>query len=151
MSVSSMVRICCLCALALLATTAAAQSDSGNMMKMTTTTRMTMPGMAAMGPMTHTMNVCTSAKKPDPSTMMRNRKDCTVSAYKQSGNTISYHMACSGQMQMSGDGRFTMLSDGNMKGEMHVQGSTGSGAMKMDMTFDGVRTGSCDYTPSKGM
>ena len=92
-----------LCMLWMIALPAAA-SEPGNMMKMTTTAHMSMAGMPAMGPMTHSMNVCTSAQRPDPTQMMKDEKDCTVSNYQRTGDTISYHMECTGHMQMSGDG-----------------------------------------------
>lgn len=132
-----------LCALPSLA------GQPGNLMKMTTTVHMQMPGMGAMAPMTHSMNVCTSAKRPDPSRMMQHQGDCTVTDYKKRGDTITYHMSCSGHMQMSGDGKLQVLAGGGMHGSIHIKGDEGSQAVDMDMTFDGQRIGACDYTPPK--
>ncbi|HWU75578.1 MAG TPA: DUF3617 family protein [Rhodanobacter sp.] len=137
-----------LCVLWMIALPATA-SEPGNMMKMTTTTHMSMSGMPAMGPMTHSMNVCTSAQKPDPTQMMKNEKDCTVSNYRKVGDTISYHMECRGHMQMSGDGKFQILPSHGIHGSMHVDGNAGGQPMTMDMAFDGQRIGACDYTPPK--
>lgn len=135
-------------ALALIVAPASA-SEPGNMMKMTTTTHMSMSGMPAMGPMTHSMNVCTSAQKPDPAQMMRNQKNCTVSNYQKVGDTISYHMVCTGHMQMSGDGKLQMLAGHGIHGSIHVTGNADGHPMTMDMAFDGKRIGTCDYTPAK--
>ncbi len=137
-----------ICLLALVAVPAGA-SEAGNMMKMTTTTQMSMAGMPAMGPMTHAMDVCTSAKKPDPTQMMKHQGACKVSDYKQVGDTISYHMTCSGHMQMSGEGKFEMLPGGGIRGRSHITGNAGGHSMTMDVAYDGQRIGACDYTPPK--
>lgn len=126
-----------------------AAGEPGNLMKMTTTVHMNMSGMPAMGPMTHSMDVCTSAQRPDPTRMMRDAKDCRVSNYQRTADTVTYHMECSGHMQMSGDGRFQMLPGGGIRGSIHVTGNTGGQPMTMDMDFDGRRIGACDYTPPK--
>lgn len=130
-----------------LAATPAQASEPGNMMKMNTTVHMKMAGMPAMGPMSHSMNVCTSAKKPDPSQLMKNQGECKVSNYKQVGDTITYHMECSGQTQLSGDGKIQMLPDSGIRGAIQITGQAGGQPMTMDMAFDGQRTGACAYTP----
>ncbi len=123
-------------------------TEQGNLMKMTSTVRMQMAGMpAGMGPMTHTVNVCTSASKPDLSRAMKNAKDCTISDYRQSGDTISYHLSCSGAVQLSGDGKFQRSDNGDIHGSMHMAGQSAGHAMTMDTRIDGTRIGSCDYTP----
>lgn len=134
------------CALALCALPAIA-GQSGNLMKMTVTTRMTMHGMGTMGPMTHTSKVCTSAQRPDPSQMMRHQGDCHVTDYKKSGDSISYHMSCTGQMQMTGSGTYHMLGGGDIQGSMHIEGKEGPQSIVMDTQYTGKRIGSCDYTP----
>lgn len=60
MSTCSMLRLCGLCTMGLLATAAVAQSDSGNMMKMTITMKMQMAGLGDMPARTVTRDVCTS-------------------------------------------------------------------------------------------
>jgi hypothetical protein len=130
-----------------LCTTAAFASQPGNLMNMTTSMHMQMPGMSAMPPMTHTQKVCVSAQRPDPRDVMRNGGQCHVSQYKLVGNTVSYHVECGAPMQMSGDGTFTMRSDHGIHGSMHVTGNAGGQHTQMDMTIDGTRVGSCDYTP----
>jgi hypothetical protein len=121
-------------------------SEPGNLMKMTTTTRMQMPGMS-MPPMSHTSTVCTSVEKPDPRRMMRGQKDCKVTDFKREGNVLSYRMACTGAVTMSGEGRFEMLADGGLRGTVHVTGNSGGREMTMDTDFEGTRVGACDYTP----
>jgi hypothetical protein len=130
-----------------LAVVPASASEPGNMMKMNTTVHMKMAGMPAMGPITHSANVCTSAKKPDPAQLMKNHGECKVSDYKQVGDTITYHMECSGRTRMSGDGKFRMLPDSGIQGTIHIAGESGGQPVSMDMAFDGQRTGACAYTP----
>lgn len=124
-------------------------SEPGNLMKMTTTTRVQMPGMS-MPPLSHTMTLCTSAQKPDPTRIMQGQKDCKVTDFKRDGDVITYRMACSGAVAMTGEGRVEMLADGGMRGSMHIAGSSGGKEMVMDTTFEGERVGSCDYTPPAG-
>lgn len=137
---------CLAVALALCALPALA-SEPGNLMNMTTRMHMQMPGMSAMPPMSHTQKVCVSAKRPDPRDSMRNGGQCHVSNYKLVGNSVSYHVECSAPMQMSGDGKFAMLANHGLHGTIHMRGNAGGQAMQMDMTIDGTRVGSCDYTP----
>jgi len=137
-----------LCLLVLISPAALA-SEPGNMMKMTTITKMEMPGMGVnMPPMTHTADVCVSAKKPDITQMMKSQKDCKVSNYQEVGDTVSYHIECTGKMQMSGDGKFQLTSDSSIHGEMHANGEAGTGQkMTIDVSYNGQKTGACDYTP----
>ncbi|MGH8539110.1 MAG: DUF3617 domain-containing protein [Stenotrophobium sp.] len=138
-----------LCALALIVTPALALAEPGYMMQMNTTVKMEMPGMPSgnMPAQTHSSKICTSVKKPDMSKVMHGNKDCVISDYEKVGDTISYHMTCSGHMHMQGDARMQMKADGGMHGHMHMIGTSPSPKMDMDMTFDGTRIGSCDYTP----
>ncbi|UGB36835.1 DUF3617 domain-containing protein [Frateuria soli] len=121
-------------------------TEPGNLMKMTTTTRMQMPGMS-MPPMSHTTTVCTSTQKPDPRRMMQGQKDCQVTDFKREGDLITYRMACTGAVTMNGEGRFEMLAGGGMRGSLHVTGNSGGREMTMDTSFEGQRVGACDYTP----
>lgn len=121
--------------------------EPGNLMRMTTTAHMQMPGMPNMAPMTHTAQVCTSKAKPDPRQMMQRGQVCKVSNYQRIGNTVSYHVVCGGGMNMGGDGKFTQSADGGIHGTAHMAGGPDGHAMQMEMTIDGTRIGSCDYTP----
>ncbi len=151
MNMHPVLKLCRLSVLALIATPLLAQTEPGNLMKVTVTSKMQMPGMANMPARTSSETVCTSVKKPDPRQLMKKNKNCTVSNYQQAGGTISYHMACTGRMQMSGDGKFEMLSGGNVRGQiqMHMANSAGGRTMSMKMSYDGQRIGSCEYTPPK--
>jgi hypothetical protein len=122
-------------------------SEPGNMMKITSSMHMQMAGMPAMAPMHYTQTVCTAAKHPDPRDTMRNGAQCRVTDYKKIGNTISYDVTCGPPMQMTGDGKFTLLPNAGTHGVMHMSGNAGGQSMQMDMTVDGTRVGSCDYTP----
>ena len=149
MPTSSMVRICCLCAFALLATTASAQSDSGNMMKMSVTMKMQVPGAEGMPARTTTQDVCTS-RSHDMRAMLQQQQDCTVSHYQQVGDVVSYHLVCGGDPpKMTGVARFELLPNGNIKGSVHANSSMGGQSVLMDVTYAGERTGSCDYTASR--
>ena len=149
MPTSSMMRICCLCALALLATTASAQSDSGNMMKMSVTMKMQVSGAEGMPARTTTQDVCTS-RNHDMRAMLQQQQDCTVSNYQQVGDVVSYHLVCGGDPpKMTGDARFELLPNGNIRGSVHANSSMGGQSVLMDMTYAGERTGSCDYTASR--
>jgi len=148
MSMPSMMRICCLCAFALLATTASAQSDSGNMMKMSVTMKMQVPGAGDMPARTTTQDVCTS-KSHDMRAMLQQQQDCRVSHYQQVGDVVSYHLVCGDPPKMTGDARFELLPNGNIKGSVHANSSMGGQSVLMDMTYAGERTGSCDYTASR--
>lgn len=141
-------RILVLCAFAMVTTPGLAASEAGNMMKMTVTVTVNMAGLPLnLPPTTHTQDVCTSAKKPDPRELTRQQKDCRLTDYKEVGNTISYRLQCDGKMQMTGEGSLETQTNGNLRGTMHLAGTTNGQAMAMDVAYDGQRTGSCDYQP----
>jgi len=50
---------------------------------------------------------------------------------------------------MTGDARFELLPNGNIKGSVHANSSMGGQSVLMDMTYAGERTGSCDYTAGR--
>lgn len=149
MTVASTVRLCAPVLLALLALPAWAQSDSGNMMKMKVTMKMQVPGAGVLPERTITQDVCTS-KDHDMRAMVQRQKNCTVSDYRQVGQVVSYHMSCGGNPPtMTGDAHFELLSGGNIKGTVHANSVMGGQTAVMDMTYAGVRTGSCDYAASQ--
>lgn len=126
-----------------------AYADVGNLLQMTTITRMSGSPMGNMPPRTRSDKVCVSARKPDPRDFNKNRY-CKVSDIRQSGDSTSYHMECTmpGGMQTRGDGKFQIRGDGGIHGSIHVV-SHGSMNMTMDMNYDGTRIGACDYKPSR--
>ena len=82
--------------------------------------------------------------------MLQQQQDCTVSHYQQVGDVVSYHLVCGGDPpKMTGDARFELLPNGNIKGSVHANSSMGGQSVLMDMTYAGERTGSCDYTASR--
>ncbi len=149
MTIHPTLGLCCLALLAAsLPATDASASEPGNMMKMHVTSRMQVPGVPfQMPPITHNQEVCVSAKKPDPRDMTKQNKDCKVTDYKESGNTVSYRMACTGDVQMNGEGSYEMLDGGGVRGTLHFTGSSRGESVTMDMNYEGERIGSCDYTP----
>jgi hypothetical protein len=132
------------CAWAFAATPALARGEAGNLMKVTSTTKMQMPGMS-MPARTQTRQVCVSASRPDPRQMLKLQKDCTISHLAQTADSLDYHMSCAGEMRMDADAHFRM-HDGGMHGTIHSVSDASGQAMTMDMSFDGVRVGGCEYT-----
>ena len=122
-------------------------TEPGSMMKMSTTVHMQMAGLPAMPTTTHTSEVCSPAKLPDPEQWMQHRKDCAVSNVRHSGGTVSYHMQCSGAMSMSGDGKFHMSANGDVHGSFHMVGLERGHSITLDSQIEGERVGACDYTP----
>lgn len=145
----SFIRSCCLGLLVALVPVAYAQAEPGNMMKMTINVKMNIPGMGSIPAQNMTQNICT-AKDPDLRSMVQQQQqqDCTVSDYKKVGNVVSYHVVCGGKSPtMTGDAKFEMRPDGGISGTVRASSNAGGQNVVMDMTYTGVRTGSCDYTP----
>jgi Protein of unknown function (DUF3617). len=136
------------CAVALLCAPALVLAEPGYEMQMVTTVKMQLPS-GAMPPQTHTGKVCTSAKKPDMRNMMKGNRNCTISDYKRAGDTVSYHTVCDKEIHLKGDTHLQFKSGGAIHGETQMVSTSPGQKMHMDMTFDGKRIGSCDYTPSK--
>ena len=108
-----------------------------------TTMEMDMPGMPMkMPPMKNTR--CVTQQEIDspnrglPSGPQKNPNDCKISDYKQSGNTVSWNVACSGQQPMTGSGELKFNNDaydGVIKMMMNQQ--------QMTMKMAGKRLGDC--------
>ena len=108
-----------------------------------TTMEMDMPGMPMkMPPMKNTR--CVTQQEIDspnrglPSGPQKNPNDCKISDYKQSGNTVSWNVACSGQQPMTGTGELKFNNDtydGVIKMMMNQQ--------QMTMKMAGKRLGDC--------
>lgn len=139
---------CIVAAIAFATVPTLAMAEPGNMMKITVTTKVDVPGLpSSMPAQTHTVNECTGKTMPDPRSFMKERKQCKVTNYHKVGDTIGYHVDCSGDVQMAGDASFTFHNDSSVQGKIKMAGNTHGQQMAMDMTYNGVRTGSCDYTP----
>ncbi len=136
------------CAVALLFTPMLALAEPGYEMQMTTSMKMQLPS-GAMPPQTHTSKVCTSAKKPDMSQIMKGNKTCTISNYKQVGNNVSYHTVCDQGIHMQGDTRMQFQTGGGIHGQTQMVSTSPGQKTSMDVSFDGKRIGSCDYKPPK--
>lgn len=64
--------------------------------------------------------------------------NCTVSDYKVNGSTVSWKMACSGQMAMTGEAQMQFKGD-TYTGTMSMTMAQGS----MTMNMSGKRLGDC--------
>lgn len=108
-----------------------------------TTMEMDMPGMPMkMPPMKAarcvTQQEIESPNRGLPSGPQKNPNDCKISDYKQSGNTVSWNVACSGQQPMTGTGELKFNGDaydGIIKMMMNQQ--------QMTMKMAGKRLGDC--------
>jgi hypothetical protein len=104
-SVSSVVLVLPLC---MLGASAPAAEASGEFWEMTTKMEMAgMPaGMAGMmgGP---PQKVCMLKGQEGKPVKSKDRDDCTMSDLKQSGNTVTFNMKCSGKKPMTGSGEIT--------------------------------------------
>lgn len=104
--------------------------------------QMQMPGMT-MPEMKTTQCVTPEQLQKDPASgLPRGTQDrsnaCTVSDYKQTGNTVSWKMSCAGAQPVNGEGELTFAGDA-YTGTMKMQMAQGSMAMKMS----GKRLGDC--------
>ncbi|MET0168049.1 MAG: DUF3617 family protein [Vicinamibacterales bacterium] len=132
-------------AVALLACTAisndaAAQQNPMRPGRWEITAQMEMPGMPMQMPPMKNAQCVTQQQIDSPTRGLPqgpDSKDCKVSDYKVSGNTITWTMACPSQ-QMTGSG------------ELKFDGDTYAGLVKiiaqgkeMNMKFNGKRVGDC--------
>lgn len=140
--------ICAGIVLALLVTPSYAQDKNGRQMKITVTASVQMQGMDIPAH-TVTRKVCAPPGERDPREMFKQQKgsDCKISDYKQSGDTTSYHIACTKPQPINGDATFHKLDDGGYKGTMHMTASAGGKAMQMSTQYESHPVGTCVYTP----
>ena len=105
---------------------------------------MQMPNMpASMPEMKSTQCITPEQLAKDPASglprgMDQTSKDCTVSDFKVDGSTVSWKMACTGQMKMSGTGEMTFKDD-TYAGVMRMTMPQG----EMTMKLAGKRLGDC--------
>jgi hypothetical protein len=108
------------------------------------TMQMQMPNMPAQMPEMKMTQCVTPEQVKDPANALprpesgRGGSDCKVSDYKQSGNTVTWKMACTKPQQMTSTGEMTFTDDsysGTMKNVM-PQG-------EMTMKMSGKRIGDC--------
>lgn len=119
---------------------AAAQQNPMRPGRWEVTGQMEMPGMPVQMPAMKNTQCITQQQIDSPTRGLPqgpDSKDCKVSDYKVSGNTITWNMACASQA-MTGSG------------ELHFKGDTYEGLVKiiaqqreMAMKFNGKRIGDC--------
>lgn len=139
---------CACAALVLFMPSYALATSDGRLMKLTTTTTLHMQGMA-MPPRVMTRELCTAPGGFDPRELATARKgsNCKVSGYRQSGKTITYHMACTRPQPVSGDGTFHQLADSGFDGEMHTTLAIAGHDATLDTHYVGQHVGDCTYSP----
>ena len=152
MSIRS-IRLAAACVSALFAIPALAIAEPGEMMHVTMSGKVQIANPpVSMSMPSISKDVC-SPKQIDVRplvTQTSRNKDCAYSNYKQDGNTVSFHYACTGEkQQLDGDGNFTVQA-GGVRGTIHANSSMHGQATTVDMTYEGTHTGaSCEYTPPR--
>lgn len=124
---------------------ALAFAAKGDLMQITTTMNMKIPGapaqMASMLNQTHTLKQCIARDRmTDPKTWST-KGDCTASNVHQSATGVSAHLVCRG---MVGDLQVRLLPGGAVHGTMRMSGTDHGMQMTGEQTFDARRIGACD-------
>jgi hypothetical protein len=105
------------------------------------TTKMNMPGMGEMPPMTHTQCV-TPAMLKDPAGSVPQApggSDCKMSDYKFTASTATYKMTCTKPTPMTMLGEMKYSGTDAYIGTMTMDAS----GQKVTMSFDAKRIGEC--------
>lgn len=106
------------------------------------TMEMDMPNMPMKMPPMKTVQCVTKEQVDDPNQLPKGaqekNKDCKVSDYKVTGNTVTWTMTCTGKNAMTGTGEMTYSAD-SYEGSMKMKTATGEMAMK----YTGKRLGDC--------
>lgn len=123
-----------------------AGAAQGDLMSITTTSHMDMPGappqVAAMMNRTFTRKQCMElARRTDPTIWNENRH-CTASNVHQSATEVSAHLVCERGMVADVDVHF--LPGGDVHGIVHLNGNVNGMRMTGEETIDGRRIGSCN-------
>jgi len=99
------------------------------------TVQMQMPGMPMqMPPQTTTRCVTAEQLARDPNSWIPSGPDgsaCKISDQKVVGNKVTWKVACTGQMAMTGDGELTFMEDSY---EGTLMASTAMGGMTMKLS-----------------
>jgi hypothetical protein len=142
MLLPSLARIRSLCAFALPVTAASAQPDPGDMMKMSVSMKVQMPGAGTclrihlQGPR-HARYVAATAG-------LHRQRLPAGRRCRQLSPGLRWQSA-----EDDWRARFELLLDGDIEGSVHANSSMGGRSVIMDMTYAGEHTGSCDYTASR--
>ena len=120
--------------MAVLASPAVADERPGNLWK--TTSQMSMPGMPAMPP--QSMELCTAKEWNQPPPPPQGQT-CTQTNFQHTGNKITWSIACTGDMDMTGEGEIT-FDDESYTGTILFN----AGGMTMTVNLTGTKIGECD-------
>ena len=120
--------------MAVLASPAVADERPGNLWK--TTSQMSMPGMPAMPP--QSMELCTAKEWNQPPPPPQGQT-CTQTNFQHTGNKITWSIACTGEMDMTGEGEIT-FDDEAYTGTILFN----AGGMTMTVNLTGTKIGECD-------
>ena len=127
-------RLVAAAAMSILATAAIADERPGNLWD--TTSQMSMPGMPAMPP--QKMQLCTAKEWNQPPPPPAGQT-CTQTDVQHTGNKITWSIACTGEMEMSGEGEITYGEDSYI-GRILFN----AGGMTMTVNLTGTKIGECD-------
>jgi hypothetical protein len=98
------------------------------------TTSMQMMGMQMPG---QTMEICKEAGGDTPPIQMQ--KNCEMQNSKRSGNTLRFHMICTGKEAMEAEGESTILGPDHSRTVMHMKMAQG----EMTMNSESQKLGPC--------
>lgn len=115
----------------------AVQSDErpGNLWD--TTSQMSMPGMPAMPP--QKMQLC-AAKEMNEPPPPPSGQTCTQTNVQRTPDKITWDVACTGEMEMSGQGEITFESEDRYTGRILFNAA----GMTMTVNLTGTKIGECD-------
>jgi Protein of unknown function (DUF3617) len=115
----------------------AVQSDErpGNLWQ--TTSQMSMPGMPAMP--TQSMQLCTAKEWNQPPPPPAGQT-CSQTNVQRTDNKITWSVACTGEMEMSGEGEITFESEDSYSGKILFNAA----GMTMTVNLAGTKIGECD-------
>lgn len=120
--------------MAVLAVQAIADERPGNLWN--TTSQMSMPGMPAMPP--QSMQLCTAKEWTQPPPAPAGQA-CTQTNFQRTGNKLTWSIACTGDMDMSGEGEITFDED-SYTGTILFNAS----GMTMTVNLTGTKVDECD-------
>jgi hypothetical protein len=103
-----------------------------------------MPGMPAAAQQPFKMQHCYRAgEMKDPRTIVPQKNpNCMLSDVKESGNTVSWKISCTGKMPMTGAGRVT-YSGTSYSGVARLTMNQGGRNQDMLQKYSGKRLGDC--------
>lgn len=115
----------------------------GDLMQITSTTRM--GGPMAMPPRTLTRQQCVAGREQlgDPATWDR-RGECKATDVHRTATGATAHLVC---RQGTADFKVRILPGGGAHGTMHMVGHSSAMNVVIDQTFDAKRIGACDAAP----